>query len=112
MARPSPQSAYSAAAAESPFAAAERMLKVYGLAIDAAIQRNATGVCHCIGLLRATIDPSVAPELALSLAAIYADIEKAAAEEDFAAATELLESLRGLWQARLKLDRISASLPQ
>jgi hypothetical protein len=88
------------------------MLNVYGLAIDAAIQRNAAGVCHCVGLLRATIDPGVAPELAISLAAIYTDIEKAAKEQDFATAAELLESVRGLWRARLKLDRISASLPQ
>lgn len=106
MPRRSPTDTYQSVAGEAPDAAANRLLKAYDLAIQAAISHNSEGVLYCTQMLRSAIRAEVAPDLALSLTALYSDIETAAADKDFAAAAELLETMRGMWMARIKLDRL------
>lgn len=98
---------YQSAAADSPKAAAERLLTVYDLACKAAIAKDADTIHHALALLRSTLDPSACPELALSLLQVYRGIEHALQQEDFATASRMLEETRGLWRARLKLDQIA-----
>jgi len=82
----------------------ERLLEVHQVACDAAIRKDAETIRHALALLRSTLQPAHAPELALSLMAVYEDIGKAVEKEDFATAAGLLEELRGLWKARIRIE--------
>lgn len=101
---PGPRNPYRSAAEAAPAAAAQRLLEVYRIAIGAAQNRQPEGVLQCLALLRSTLDARPSPEIALSLAAIYADIESAVNAEDFATATALLVELQAVWQARINAE--------
>lgn len=58
---------------------------------------------HVLSLLVATLAPEPNPELALSLRGIYQDCEQYLKKNDFAAFTESMERLKGLWTAYYRL---------
>ena len=90
----------------SPGAAGQRLLEVYAIAARAAREKQPEPVRHALALLRSTLDAAASPEIALSLAALYHDIETAVDAGDFDTATRMLEELKGLWQARIRADRL------
>lgn len=102
-----PRNPYQSTAADSPQAAAKRLLKVYDLACQAAIAKDKQTIEHALALLRSTLNPNASPQLALSLAQVYRDVDRALHNDDFPTASRLLEETRGLWRARLKLDQLS-----
>lgn len=106
MSRQTPAQRYLATAQDTPEAAARRLLEVYRLAIQAAIDHKPEGIRYCLELLRSNLRPDPNPELALSLLALYQDCESAALAGDFANAAEILESIRGYWLARMRLDQV------
>lgn len=106
-----PRNPYQSTAADSPQAAAERLLQVYDLACKAAIAKDKQTIEHALALLRSSLNPSASPQLALSLAQVYRDIDHALRQDDFPTASRLLEETRGLWRARLKLDQLSTNRP-
>ena len=97
---------YSKSRNDSPEAAGQRLIRVYELAIDAARRENAWGVRHCLGLLRHTLDPAADPNIALTLSELYTDCEQIIALKDFGQLMEILEHVKGLWIARMKLDSL------
>lgn len=105
-----PHDTYKSVARENSKAASERLLQTYQLAIEA----NATGdtetVLHCLELLKRTLDYAADPALARTLSLIYQDCENALKEEQHDAVGEILETIQGLWKARIKLEQIASSL--
>ena len=98
------QHPYQSAQENAPEAAARRLLAVYDTAARAAIRQDRDTVLQALSLLRVTLEPAPSPEVALSLAAIYSDVEQAVSAADFDAAARILEELKGLWHARFRLD--------
>lgn len=92
-------------------AAGKRLVRVYDLAIEAARKKNSNGVRYCLDLLRNTLDPSSNPEVALTQSQLYADCEAILMRKDFGQLMEVLEHIRGLWAARMKLDAILQESP-
>jgi hypothetical protein len=99
-----PRDPYRESAGKSRAAAARRLLEVYAVGSRAALHRQPEGVRHTLALLRKTLDPSQAPDIALSLSAIYDDIEVALEREDYGEVSRLFEELRGLWLARINYE--------
>ena len=95
---------YSKSAGQSRVAAARRLLEVYAIGTRAALHRQPEGVRHTLALLRKSLDPSQAPDIALSLEAIYNDIENALEAERYGEVARLFEELRGLWLARINFE--------
>lgn len=87
-------------------AAGKRLVRVYDLAIEAARNGNPEGVRYCLELLRNTLDPSSNPEVALTQSQLYQDCEAILMKRDFPQLMEVLEHIRGLWAARMKMDAI------
>lgn len=95
---------YQASAEQSPLAAGRRLLEVYAIGSAAAHRHHAEGVRHTLALLRSTLSPGPAPELALSLSAIYDDVEAALQADQFDEVSRLFDELKGLWEARIRLE--------
>jgi len=94
--------AYGVSAEQSPTASGLRLLSVYETGARAAIHEQPEAIMQTLALLRKTLDADKAPDLALSLVAIYNDIEQATQEERFVDAARMFEELKGLWQAYLR----------
>ena len=104
-----PLEKYKSIAREGSEAAAQCLLRTFDLAIEANIQRDRESVLHCLELLRRTLDFNADPQLAHRLTLVYQDCESALDENRFEAAGEILETVRGLWNARLKLEKLAES---
>lgn len=89
---------------ESPDAVKQRLMRLYDLAIRAAEAGRRDDLEYCLAILRKGLNPEACPELAFSLAALYEDIEEFAKKGNFEAAATQLEVLRGLWEARARID--------
>lgn len=81
----------------------QRLIATYNIAIEAGIRRDQDRAKHALALLESTVDPEPNPELALSLRSIYADCSSHLDDGNFAAFTESMERLKGLWLAYEKL---------
>lgn len=79
------------------------MIETYDLAIDAGIRHDRAKAEQVLALLIATLRPEPKPELAISLRGIYHDCETYLEAENFAAFTESIERLKGLWLAYYKI---------
>ncbi|MBC2595040.1 hypothetical protein H5P28_12300 [Ruficoccus amylovorans] len=90
--------------ADKPEARKKRLLRLYALAIRAAEEHRCDDLVHCLDILRAGLNPIAGLDLALSLHELYGDIERAARSGQYAEAAHSLESLKGLWDARARLD--------
>ncbi|MEX0322905.1 MAG: hypothetical protein AB3N63_12150 [Puniceicoccaceae bacterium] len=95
---------YSKAQSESKEAAGQRLVRVYELAIGAAQEQNSQGVRYCLSLLRHTLDPSSSPEVVLTQSQLYNDCEEILNNEDYPQLLNILEYLKGLWVARMRVD--------
>lgn len=81
----------------------QRLITTYDIAILAGIKRDKERAAHALALLHSTIDPEPNPELALSLSGIYHDCSLYLEDDNFAAYTEAMERLKGIWLAYNKL---------
>lgn len=104
-----PYDTYKSIARDHSKAAAQRLLQTYQLAIEANAQEDKETVIHCLELLRRTLDFKIDPQLAQTLTLVYRDCEAALNEGRHDAVGEILETVRGLWKARVKLEEIAAS---
>jgi hypothetical protein len=91
---------------ESPQTTAARLLEVYAIAIDANVSGDQETVRHALALLKKTLQPEVNPILASQLAELYATAEAALEEDRHDWVAEILETLRGFWTARLRIDHL------
>ena len=105
-----PHDTYKSVAREQAKAASQRLLQTYQLAIEANAIGDKETVLHCLELLKRTLDFSVDPALAQTLNLIYQDCENALNEDRHDAVGEILETIQGLWRARIKLEEIARSL--
>lgn len=80
----------------------KRLIETYDHAIGAGIRRDKEQATHALALLDSTVAPEPHPELALSLHGIYHDCARYLEADDFAAYTESMERLKGLWLAYAK----------
>lgn len=99
-------SCYSKSQNDSQEAAGQRLVRVYELAIESARQKNDQGVRYCLSLLRHTLDPSSNPEVVLTQSQLYNDCEKILNREDYPKLMEVLEHIKGLWVARMRVDSL------
>lgn len=87
-------------------AAIERLLETYRLTIENNAQKHLEGLRHGLALLQHTLDYQADPALARNLSALYRQVERAAESGRFDIAGEILETIRGLWTARLKIEKL------
>ncbi len=104
-----PYETYQSVAKEHSKAAGQRLLQTYAIAIEANVQEDKETVIHCLELLKRTLDFKADPQLAHTLALIYKDCEVALGENRHDAVGEILDTVRGLWKARIKLEEIADS---
>lgn len=104
-----PYEAYQSVAKEHSKAAGQRLLQTYAIAIEANVREDKETVVHCLELLKRTLDFNADPHLTHTLALIYKDCETALGEDRFDAVGEILETVSGLWKARIKLEEIADS---
>ncbi len=90
--------------AESRQSGAERMLEVYRIAIEANVAGDKETVKHALALLKSTLSPDANPLLARQLFELYSTAEAATDEDRPDLTAEILETLRGFWIARLRID--------
>jgi len=90
-----------------PGAAADRMLEVYQIIIEANAQGHTETVKHGLALLKNSLDPEQDPILARLLHKLYLSAEAALDAGDPAITGEIIETLKGLWDARLKCDQLA-----
>ena len=91
---------------ESRKAAMDRMLEIYRITIEANANGDKETVAHGLALLQRTLDPEADLLLARQLAGLYALAEKASRDNQPEVTAEILETLRGQWIARMRLDKI------
>lgn len=96
-----PRNPYQQAAQSSPQAAGRRLIEIYRIAGAAARRAEPAAIAQALALLRATLNPAASPEIALSLAAIYQDMDQALAAQDYPTLAHDFEALAYLWEARL-----------
>lgn len=104
-----PHDTYKSVAREHSKAASQRLLQTYQLAIEANASKDKETVFHCLELLKRTLDFRADPALARTLALIYQDCELALKKDKHDAVGEILETVQGLWRARIKLEEIARS---
>lgn len=97
---------YRKIAESTPREAGKRFLAVLDVALHSARNEQAEGVQHALSLLRATMDAGQSPEIALSMTAIYHDIESMIGSGDFAEASRHLLELKSIWEARLRIEKM------
>ena len=85
----------------------KRLIETYDHAIQAGIHRDKEKAGHALALLDATVNPDPNPELALSLHGIYHDCAHSLQNDNFAAYTESMERLKGLWIAHSRLREMA-----
>lgn len=100
---------YQSIARNQSQAAAQRLFQTYQMAIEANVLRNTDTVKYCLDLLRHTLDFQSDPMIAHNLLLIYRDCELALNEGKHDAVGEILETVSGLWKARLKLEEMAAA---
>jgi hypothetical protein len=86
-------------------AAIQRLLELYSIAIEANASGEQETLAHSLALLKKTLNPNANPALAGELAALYTAAEKAAKNKQPARAAEILETLRGFWIARTRIEK-------
>ncbi|MCH8473714.1 MAG: hypothetical protein LAT55_00620 [Opitutales bacterium] len=91
---------------ESRQATVERMLEVYRITIEANSIGDKETVAHGLALLKRTLDPQADLLLARQLSELYTIAETASRENNPEITAEILETLRGQWIARRRLDKI------
>ena len=106
MTRLDPYSKVAQDGTEGPQAAAERLLEVYTIAIDANVSGDQETVRHALALLKRTLQPEADPILASQLAQLYTTAETAVEQNRRDVVAEILEKLRGLWTARLRIEKL------
>ncbi|MCB1120897.1 MAG: hypothetical protein KJT03_05070 [Verrucomicrobiae bacterium] len=102
-----PHDTYKSVAREQSRAAGQRLLQTYRLAIEANAMEDKETVVHCLDLLKRTLDFNSDPGLCHTLNLIYQDCETALKEGRHDVVGEILETVKGLWQARIKLEEIA-----
>jgi flagellin-specific chaperone FliS len=101
------QDAYQQNAEATEEGAFNRLIETYNLAILAGIHKDKVQAQHVLALLVSTLNPEPNPELSLSLHAIYSDCSQYLEQDDYAAFTESIERLKGLWTAYYRITHPS-----
>lgn len=91
---------------ESREAAAERLLEIYGIAIEANVNGDRETLAHSLALLKSTLDPEADLLLARRLFNLYEQAEAASEAGQPEITAEILETLRGNWVAKRRLEKL------